>query len=413
MKIHILLFAFAILILFFHPVKSQTFTSYDTTAGLLHQNVICLTIDTAGNLWFGTQDGVSIFDGSNWSSHTQATDSGLVHNTIDAIRITSTGDVWVGTAFGASAFDGSTWTSYTATDGLGHNQVKCIAEGGNGDIWFGTLAGISRFDGANWQSWGQAQGFPFGGVNSITPDASGKLWLGTALGGVIIFDDSIETTITVSDGLVSNQIRAIAIDGSGRKWVGTASGVTVLNAAGQYYTNHTIMYVLPPPDTLNPVVDVKIDTAGRPWVGVYVDYLVTVGGIGMYESGQWTDFDDGDGIIGPVIRQLAVDGQNDIWIATSTGVTEISNIPIARENAIEKNQFDVWPNPAEGILHVAQVNERFSQIQEIGIYNSTMQCVLRIPIQTGSTGQAIDVSQLSPGVYFLKAGETITRILLK
>ena len=46
------------------------------------------------------------------------------------------------------------------------------------------------------------------------------------------------------------------------------------------------MYLMPPPDTLNPVVDLEIDSYGRIWTGIYVGYL-SEGGVlcGMVING--------------------------------------------------------------------------------------------------------------------------------
>ena len=85
--------------------NAQTFTNYTTLEGLSHNNVTCLAADASDNIWFGTQEGVSFFDGTNWTVYTTAKNAGLVHNTISAISVVSNGDIWVGTDYGASKFD--------------------------------------------------------------------------------------------------------------------------------------------------------------------------------------------------------------------------------------------------------------------------------------------------------------------
>ena len=47
-------------------LKAQTFTNYTTANGMPHLNVNCLTEDASGNMWFGTYEGVSKYDGVNW-----------------------------------------------------------------------------------------------------------------------------------------------------------------------------------------------------------------------------------------------------------------------------------------------------------------------------------------------------------
>jgi ligand-binding sensor domain-containing protein len=212
---------------------AQTFTNYTSADGLLSDNVNCLDTDASNNLWFGTQNGVSMFDGTTWTGYT--TTDGVVDNTIQAIHVATNGDVWVGTDFGASVFASGVWTSYTTTDGLGNNQIKCISEDSDGDIWFGTNNGTSEFDGTNWSSLGTAEGLPFGGVVDIDQHSNGNMYFSTGLGGVYIYDGTAMTSITESEGLLNNRVRALVINDQNNKWVGTADGITVLDNSDAFF----------------------------------------------------------------------------------------------------------------------------------------------------------------------------------
>jgi len=46
--------------------------------------------------------------------------------------------MWFGTEGGLSRFDGVNWLSYTKKNGLIENLVRTIMETENGDLWFGT-----------------------------------------------------------------------------------------------------------------------------------------------------------------------------------------------------------------------------------------------------------------------------------
>ena len=55
----------------------------------------------SGNKWFGTYNGVSKFDGSNWTTYRfNNTANGLVNNWVNAIIIDAKGDIWFGTSGG-------------------------------------------------------------------------------------------------------------------------------------------------------------------------------------------------------------------------------------------------------------------------------------------------------------------------
>lgn len=383
---------------------AQTFTNYTSADGLLSDNVNCLDTDASNNLWFGTQNGVSMFDGTTWTGYT--TTDGVVDNTIQAIHVATNGDVWVGTDFGASVFASGVWTSYTTMDGLGNNQIKCISEDSDGDIWFGTNNGTSEFDGTNWSSLGTSEGLPFGGVVDIDQHSNGNMYFSTGLGGVYIYDGTAMTSITESEGLLNNRVRALVINDQNNKWVGTADGITVLDNSDAFYMNHTTMLTLPAPDTLNPIEDIEMDSQGNIWVGVYVDYLVTEGGVCGYNGSQWVEYQVADGLVGPVVRAVAIDDNDDLWVATSTGVSKLSNHGLSVEEQA-MNEFVVYPNPASDVVTIV-MKEGTADVVEI--YNNAMQLVKSENMVNAKV--AIDVTGLSSGMYFVKVNNTISKLNL-
>ncbi|MCJ8288608.1 MAG: T9SS type A sorting domain-containing protein [Crocinitomicaceae bacterium] len=389
-------------------VNAQTITNYTTADGLLADNVNCVDVDANDAVWFGTQNGVSVFDGVTWVSHTTSTDPGLIDNTIQAIFVASSGDVWIGTDFGASVYSATTWTSFTTTDGLGNNQIKCINEDAAGQIWFGTNSGASVYDGASFTNFGTADGLPFGGVNEIDVHSSGDVWMGTGLSGVSVYDGSNFTTINDTDGLIDNRIRAIVFDGSDNKWIGTSEGITVLNASNTFSMNHTTMFSLPAPDTLNPVEDIEMDSQGIIWAGIYIDYLVTEGGVCAYNGNTWNEYKVADGLVGPVVRALAIDGNDDVWVATSTGVSKISDPTVGIVDP-ELAQLHMYPNPTSGVI---TLNTQEGAIgSEVMIYDASMKIVHQATVE--STNTKLNLNHLTSGIYFVKNGSSIERLIVQ
>jgi ligand-binding sensor domain-containing protein len=67
------------------------------------------------------------------------------YGTVWAIAVDGEGAIWFGTDGGVSRFDGQTWTTYTEEDGLAFSDVNVIAVDGEGALWFGTNGGgVSR-----------------------------------------------------------------------------------------------------------------------------------------------------------------------------------------------------------------------------------------------------------------------------
>jgi len=373
----------------------QTFTNYTTNDGLVDNNVLCATNQANGFMWFGTQNGISKFDGINWTNFTTSTDTALISNTITAIKTMSNGDLWVGTDFGVCKYSNSTWTSYTTTDGLGDNRVKYITESSDGRIWIGEYDGLSIFDGINFTTYNMSDGIPFGGIQQISFDNNQDAWMGSGFGGLVQFDGNNFTVYNSNDGLLNNIVNSIAIDNQNKKWVGTSSGLSVFNNQNLLNNNYTQMYLLPPPDTLNPVMGLDFDSRNLLWVGIYIDYLLD-GGVAMYNGYSWVDFNASDGLIGPVITDLVVDQQDQVWVTTSSGVSKITDVP-AYTNDILKDDIILYPNPSNGEFYfnssIKKYHLKIINVQGGIIFNKKI----------NSSGKLeINLSQFSKGIYLAK-----------
>ena len=66
--------------------------------------------DKKGNIWFGTEAGISVFTGSSWISYT--TDNGLASNNILSIATDKNGIVWIGTDVGITSFENEEFMNY-------------------------------------------------------------------------------------------------------------------------------------------------------------------------------------------------------------------------------------------------------------------------------------------------------------
>jgi ligand-binding sensor domain-containing protein len=373
-------------------LNAQTITNYTTADGLLSNFVECIEADVNDNIWFGTSVGVQKFDGSNWTAYTTA--DGLVNDNVKVITSASNGDIWVGTDFGASNFDGANWTTYDNTNGLNSNQVKSIDEDANGGIWIGTNLGVSYFDGTTWTSYSSSD-LHWSGVNATAFDSNGDKWFASPLGGITHFDGTTFTPYDTSNGLLSQFVTALLIDDQDNKWVGTSSGMSVLDVSNTSFTQHTRMYVMPPPDTLNPVVDIAYNNVwGHVWTAIYGGYL-SVGGIAFWDGSQWEDFHVSDGLVGPNVRGLTIDSQHTVWVATSTGVSSIM-FPAISVIATEIATFNLFPNPSNDVLYL---NNGTQNIQQVKMYNNLGALVY---LNDNKKQQyKIDVSSFSKGLYYV------------
>lgn len=398
-------------IVIFIEVNAQTITNYTESEGLVKNAVNCLDVAASDVMWFGTDSGVAVFDGVNWTNHNTTTDAGFVNDVVTAIKVLSNGNVWIGSDFGAAYYNGSNWTTYTESDGLGDDRIKSIYEMNDGTIAFGTNDGFTLYDGSTWTSYGTGDGLPFGGVNCFTQNASDVLYFGTALGGVGIMDGSFDF-IEEDDDILNDKIRGLAFDAQNNLWAGTSDGISGFNAQDEWIFNHTIMFVLPPPDTLNPVEDVKIDGNGNVWAAIYVDYLVTEGGVSVFDGEEWIQYEPSDGLVGPVVRQMVIDSQNNCWVATSSGVSKIEALPVEPEGIFDFDVFDsmsIVPNPATDRITVSNDDPEPRLLE---IYDSSMRLVKTQFVGRSNANTTVDVSDLNGGMYVLRFGNSVGKLMV-
>ncbi len=92
----------------------QNWTRYRVGDGLISDNVFAIIKDAEGKMWFGTDSGISVFDGAAWISYTTA--SGLISDRITCMYPDTDGSIWIGTDAGVSHFKDNVWIGYSLSD---------------------------------------------------------------------------------------------------------------------------------------------------------------------------------------------------------------------------------------------------------------------------------------------------------
>ena len=152
---------------------------------------------------------------------------------------------------------------------------------------------------------------------------------------------------------------------------------------------------MPPPDTLNPVVDIAMDSYGRIWAAIYVGYLAE-GGIAYWDGNQWEDFHVSDGLVGPNVRGLAIDSEDNVWVATSTGVSKISSPPNSVSN-VSQSINEVYPNPTSGKIYIKNPSSKFNTVS---VYNNLGSLIYFEDLKYQHKIE-LDFSSFKKGVYHL------------
>ena len=234
-------------------LTSETCVKLTASDGLADQSVKDVMIDSDGNRWFGTIEGVQKFDGSTWTTY-NTSNSPLPDNRVYAITQDLDGDMWFGTGFGCARFDGSIWNVFTDVGGGATNvAVRGIDVDSRNRIWtannphdYGTPGGVSMYNDTAWVRFDPETSNIGQYYLSLAVDNDDNVWAGNWTKSVFMYDGSTWTNYTsVNSGLVGNNIEAFAVEEDNTVWianhVASASPTTggVASFDGTTWTTYT------------------------------------------------------------------------------------------------------------------------------------------------------------------------------
>lgn len=252
---------------------------YTQSDGLASQTVNAIVADRSGALWFGTNNGISRFDGTTWNTYTTA--DGLASNSIIDGALDTDGSLWFLTALGASHFKEGKWSNYTAGDGLGMNPVA-LAVGTDGTKWFGYNNIVSSFDGEHWKTYTLFEATddtPW--IRKMACDAEGRVWVGFLgpFGGKVMMFDGVSWITCPENEVGGGNITALTIGPNDEKWF-----------YSQHYLyrfdNHGwISFFAEGGDDVVPsgCTGITTDTYGRVW-------MVSRTGVVRFDGSSWVTF---------------------------------------------------------------------------------------------------------------------------
>jgi ligand-binding sensor domain-containing protein/signal transduction histidine kinase len=248
-----------------HPRPVQTI---HLPAAFPHNVVLSCAVDSATNLWMGT-DGAGIFrwDGQELLHFDEA--RGVSNLTIRVLFHDRHANLWAGTQAGLLFLTNAQFVAVTETPAL-KRRIDSITEDRQGRIWFATQGGLVCWSNGPVSVYGSRQGLPRtapqilavdpqnriwaacgtdGLFEQIAPDGSfrhnavvpapgqrniralhftpdGALWIGTEGFALIrLFDGKAVTYTYQDDGLPSNHHFGMLADSSGHLWVSSENGI--------------------------------------------------------------------------------------------------------------------------------------------------------------------------------------------
>jgi ligand-binding sensor domain-containing protein/signal transduction histidine kinase len=223
--------------------------------------------DVEGAWWAASGDGVLRYAAAKsprdlrgrMPERIYSVSDGLPSPTILRLFLDSRGDMWAGTNDGVGHWNRSTgrWRGFRTADLLPKEAtpaaVHSLAEDHCGNVWVGMYPrGLVRFHGnANDLI---TRDLPRGAINALLVDRSGDLWIGSSQGGVgrVEHPEAGEPRIRrygLEQGLSSEHVFSLAEDDAGRIYVAGGRGVDRLDRETGTLRHFTSSSGVPPGET--------------------------------------------------------------------------------------------------------------------------------------------------------------------
>ena len=254
---------------------------------------------------------------------------GLIHNTVYTITQDGEGFMWFGTVNGLSKFDGLNFTNYqyNINDkyGIPEGEVRQLETDKNGNIWLLVSGKIARFD-KDTENFitidslrTRHESFP-ASVNSIYSDKNGNLWLCT-LNGLFKYD--FETQLfsqadNFSKEVLKSSIKALLQDSNGNYWLVKEDAINILKNITSKTIEKTVC-LLGDKTILKGFEDIKEGFEGRIYVSIFERGIFAIEKENQKIEHFTTEKKEGR-ISSDATRPLEVDKKGFLWIGTELGV---------------------------------------------------------------------------------------------
>lgn len=359
-----------------HPMRFNHLTIDD---GLSQSNVVTVHQDSAGFMWFGTENGLNRYDGYEFTHYLRerGNPEALASDYIFDIEEDANGNLWIATNGGGLSLwerksdSFSTW-QYEAgePEGLSANVVRSLMIDEAGTVWIGTQdAGIDRYDpasgefthialadidanatgtvyalyeaesGAVWigGDFGVATVAPDGdtvrfhgysgksanmGVRDIVAAGAGAVWVAVKGEGLVKLSAEGRPLMTVGSEaddpatLTDANLSAVFVDDDGRLWAGADRGLNLIDADSGKVTRYTSRQSDMTSLGSNDISTLFQDRAGLLWVGTRTR------GLSVWNPVSWSyGFDDGSDLVAdenrqPNVTSFVEDADGQLWIGT-------------------------------------------------------------------------------------------------
>ena len=309
---------------------------YDNQS-IVDNYILSLYEDKAGNIWVGTYDGISLFnlDSSFFNyRHDPLNENSISDNMIAGIYEDEEGLLWVGTVQdGINVIDrkNNKVTKYTQSNNensISSNNIRDITGIGD-EIWISTEKGLNKYDKrtnkfTNYLKEDYSE-LSTNDLKGLYIDRDGLLWI-SSQNGIYTFDrkDTFKSynNILKENGITENLFSDIVEDKEGIIWIASSldGGLIKLNKE----TNEIKSYRNDESDnstiSFNGIKSIAVDNENNLW-------LATQYGLNKFDrkTETFTRYTEEDGLANNFTYGVVIDNENNLWISTNYGISKYDN----------------------------------------------------------------------------------------
>lgn len=387
--------------------------------GLTYSSVMCITRDSLGYMWLGTNNGLFRYDSKQIKRyfHDNNNPFSLPVNRINQFLTDRQQKLWIATENGLCLYDRDydCFRTYHFTDAAGNptgSDIRTLTETPDGEIWIGDEKGIAIIDTVQKKAVYQQFGQINANVRQLYLSKSGILWIGFGDGSIYRFDAG-NRSFSFFARNTDDQIMCF-YEFEGRLWVGyEKKGMDVFDLAGNL-VGHYPGYKAGTPDLSdNRVRCITADKNGNLWIGTYngIDILKKDSVIHHLDQSNYPEIPDNS------IWSLYTDQEQNVWIGTWLGGVcfyHPSNNRFHHFNSalypISDNLISSFAEDKDGNIWIA--TERGG----INLYNPSQSSFRQIPVKKEEQNvvniksiaidrqQTVWIGTFDAGVWFLPPG---------
>ena len=254
---------------------------------LTHQQLmgerITVIRETHTGLWLAGNRGLVLLREGN-PPRRFGTRDGLPTELVRAILEDRDGNLWAGTDGGLTRFVNNRFVSRGDGEKDADNLVWCLFEDREGDLWVGTNSALHRFRDDRFIVYGRPEGLPSDEPIAVHQDHAGQIWIGYKNSGVVRFNSQEPQqshVYSTANGLPSNEVFSIRSAANGDLLIGTRAGLS------RKRNDHFITYTPPFPPGRRAIYDTLEDSQHRIWVG-------TMNGVFELRGNRWRRVTDAE-----------------------------------------------------------------------------------------------------------------------